>query len=104
MAKPPSAIQQHSVRQVLGTPRLIDQGTHSDPSSPLKGIQSIFYENPLKVNSLALKEAGLDGLDPPNWTGTKVMLNSSRFANGILLESAGNILLDMAFDPVKFPG
>jgi hypothetical protein len=31
------------------------------------------------------------------------MLNSSNFANGIILESAGNILLDLALDPVKYP-
>ena len=56
------------------------------------------------VNSAALKIAGLDGENPPNWIGTKVMVNASNYANGILLESAGNILLDMAFDPVKYPG
>ena len=31
------------------------------------------------------------------------MLNSSGFCNGIILESAGNILLDMALDPGKYP-
>jgi hypothetical protein len=35
--------------------------------------------------------------------GTKVMLNAQNYANGILLESAGNVLLDMALDPVKYP-
>ncbi len=55
------------------------------------------------VNSAALKIAGLDGENPPNWIGTKVMVNASNYANGVLLESAGNILLDMAFDPVKYP-
>jgi hypothetical protein len=45
----------------------------------------------------------LDGPNPPNWVGTKVMLNAQNYANGILLESAGNVLLDMALDPVKYP-
>ena len=31
------------------------------------------------------------------------MLNSSNYANGIILESAGNILMDIALDPVKYP-
>ena len=55
------------------------------------------------VNSAALKIAGLDGENPPNWIGTKVMVNASNYANGVLLESAGKILLDLAFDPVKYP-
>ena len=33
----------------------------------------------------------------------QVMLNSSNYANGIILESAGNILFDLALDQIKYP-
>ena len=50
------------------------------------------------VNSAALRIAGLDGQNPPTSTGTIIMLNKDNYCNGILLENAGNVLLDMAFN------
>lgn len=55
------------------------------------------------VNSEALKRAGLDGVNPQAPTGGKIMLNKENRANGILLENAGNWMMDKALDQNLYP-
>jgi predicted amidohydrolase YtcJ len=55
------------------------------------------------VNTEALKRAGLLGKNPQAPIGGKVMLNADNEANGILIENAGNWIMDMAFNQVLYP-
>lgn len=54
------------------------------------------------VNSEGLRRAGItrDTPDPP---GGVIMRNANGEPNGILLENAGNLVMEMAMDPDMYP-
>jgi predicted amidohydrolase YtcJ len=52
---------------------------------------------------ILFSEAGITK-DKPNPIGGIIMKNKDGEPNGILLENAGNMILDKAFDIEKYPG
>eukprot|EP00095_Tigriopus_kingsejongensis_P009635 maker-scaffold94_size379870-snap-gene-2.31 protein:Tk09635 transcript:maker-scaffold94_size379870-snap-gene-2.31-mRNA-1 annotation:"hypothetical protein GV64_14105" len=84
-------------------PKLILDDIMVDPQGrPLPALIMELTSHSVWINSEALRIAGIDA-STPNPTAGIIMKNAQGQPNGILLENAGNMVVDMALNVTAFP-
>lgn len=76
---------------------MVDDSGNSLPTCIME-----FTSHSMWVNSEALRRAGITK-DTPDPQGGVIMRNANGEPNGILLENAGNLMMEMALDPTMYP-